>query len=244
MGAGFLSTTGLGFGTLIERTKFFLSPALDKNRSPRYTPEKTRLAWVVVINFRRRSDKKLEAYSSRMRTQRARLADQRLRRDAVLAPHKPGLASYYGVQKHYSPKHSLWILDLGSLTSLSPKEFWINCFFGELHLSWACGVLVPKVPLHLKLQRNYRLVPLPVHFAEFSENQWVGLLYLRLGLLYLWLDFVTHRRLAWSFLLTVEIWFGHFCLRWKIGLVSFVDGSPPHPEIGFGLFCLRFPHHK
>ena len=42
------------------------------------------------------------------------------------------------------------------------------------------------------------------------------------------------------FLLTVEIRFGLFCLRWKIGLVFVAYGNPP-PEVGFGLFCLRFP---
>ena len=31
---------------------------------------------------------------------------------------------------------------------------------------------------------------------------------------------------VWSFLLTVEIWFGLFCLRWRIGLVFFTYGSP------------------
>ena len=42
------------------------------------------------------------------------------------------------------------------------------------------------------------------------------------------------------FLLTVEIRFGLFGLRWRIGLVPFTYGSPG-PEIRFGLFCLRFP---
>ena len=55
-----------------------------------------------------------------------------------------------------------------------------------------------------------------------------------------------------SLLLTVEIWLGHFYLRLKFGLVfvaysgksilSFSLLVPPHPEIGFGLFCLGFPH--
>ena len=36
VGARFLSSTGLGFGNLIERAQFFPVPALDKNRSPRY----------------------------------------------------------------------------------------------------------------------------------------------------------------------------------------------------------------
>ena len=60
--------------------------------------------------------------------------------------------------------------------------------------------------------------------------------------------------LRWSFLLTVEIRFGLFCLRWKIGLVFFAYGGksvwsflltvPPVQKIGFGLFYLRFPHRK
>ena len=49
---------------------------------------------------------------------------------------------------------------------------------------------------------------------------------------------------VWSFLLTVEIRFGPFGLRWKIGLV-FCTYSSTSPEIGFGLFCcLRFLHRK
>ena len=60
--------------------------------------------------------------------------------------------------------------------------------------------------------------------------------------------------LRWSFLLTVEIWFGLFYLRLKFGLVSFAYGGksvwsflltvPPVQKIGFGLFYLRFPHRK
>ena len=60
--------------------------------------------------------------------------------------------------------------------------------------------------------------------------------------------------LRWSFLLTVEIRFGLFCLRWKFGLVFFAYGGklvwsflltvPLVQKIGFGLFCLRFPHRK
>ena len=34
MGARFLSSTGLGYGALLERAQFFPVPALDKNRSP------------------------------------------------------------------------------------------------------------------------------------------------------------------------------------------------------------------
>ena len=54
----------------------------------------------------------------------------------------------------------------------------------------------------------------------------VGLFYLRVSLFYLRLVFVTYGQLAWSFLLMVEIRFGLFCLRWKIGLVFFTYGSP------------------
>ena len=38
-----------------------------------------------------------------------------------------------------------------------------------------------------------------------------------------------------------KIWFGLVCLWWKIGLVFFLLSVPPRPQIGFGLFCLRFP---
>ena len=54
----------------------------------------------------------------------------------------------------------------------------------------------------------------------------VGLFYLRVSLLYLRLVFVAYGQLAWSFLLTVEIRFGLFCLRWKIGLVFLTYGFP------------------
>ena len=57
--------------------------------------------------------------------------------------------------------------------------------------------------------------------------------------------------LRWSFLLTVEIWFGLFYLRLKFGLVFFAYGGksvwsflltvPLVQKIGFGLFYLRFP---
>ena len=38
----------------------------------------------------------------------------------------------------------------------------------------------------------------------------------------------------------LEIRFGLFCLRWKIGLVFLTCGSP-RPEIGLGLCYLQFP---
>ena len=67
--------------------------------------------------------------------------------------------------------------------------------------------------------------------------------YLRLGLFYSRLVFVAYSNLFRSFL-----------LRLKFGLVSFAYGGksvwsllltvPPRPEIGFGLFYLRFPHCK
>ena len=56
---------------------------------------------------------------------------------------------------------------------------------------------------------------------------------------------LSHLRLKFGlvFLLTVEIWFGLVRLQWRIGLVCFTYGSPC-PEIGFGLFYLRFFHRK
>ena len=47
-----------------------------------------------------------------------------------------------------------------------------------------------------------------------------------IGLLYLRLVFVAYGKLAWSFLLAVELQFGHFCLGWKIRLVFFTYGPP------------------
>ena len=84
--------------------------------------------------------------------------------------------------------------------------------------------------------------------------QGVDLFYLRLGLFYLRLVFVAYGQLAWSSLLTVEIRFGRSAYGgnsvWsflltvpparKLGFVFFAYGSP-RPEIGFGVFCLRFP---
>ena len=68
----------------------------------------------------------------------------------------------------------------------------------------------------------------------------VGLFYLRVSLFYLRLVFVAYGQLAWSFLLTVEIWFGLFRLRWKIGLVFFTYGSHRSGNQVWS-FCLRFP---
>ena len=84
-----------------------------------------------------------------------------------------------------------------------------------------------------------------------------GSFYLQLGIFYLQLVLATYGQLAWSFLLTVEIWFGLSAYGgksvWsflhtvppvrKLGLVIFPYGSP-RPEIGFGLLCLPFPHRK
>ena len=42
------------------------------------------------------------------------------------------------------------------------------------------------------------------------------------------------------FLLTVEIRFDFFCLRWEIGLV-FLGYGPPSQDIGFGLFPYGSP---
>ena len=41
MGARFLSSIGLGFGSLIVRAQLFPAPALDKNRSPKKIRELT-----------------------------------------------------------------------------------------------------------------------------------------------------------------------------------------------------------
>ena len=48
MGAGFLSSTGLGFGTLIERAEYFPVPALDKNRTPGKSNKEVRLFFLGV----------------------------------------------------------------------------------------------------------------------------------------------------------------------------------------------------
>ena len=84
--------------------------------------------------------------------------------------------------------------------------------------------------------------PAPRRSLCLQEKR-VGVFYLQLGLFCLQLVFVAYGNLVWSFLLAVEIWFGLFCLRLKIGLVFFAYRSP-RPEIGFGLFYLRFPHRK
>ena len=47
------------------------------------------------------------------------------------------------------------------------------------------------------------------------------------GLFNLRLVFVAYGNLGGSFLLTVEIGSGLFCLRWKIGLVFFTYAPPP-----------------
>ena len=73
---------------------------------------------------------------------------------------------------------------------------------------------------------------------------WVGLSYLRLGLFCLRLVFVAYGNLVWSFLLTVEIWFGLLCLRWKICLVFFTYRPPPPSKNWIWSFCLHFPHRK
>ena len=79
------------------------------------------------------------------------------------------------------------------------------------------------------------------------QKNWVGLFYLRLCLFYLRLVFVAYGNWVWSFLLTVENRFGLFLLTVppvrKLDLVFSAYGSP-RPEIGFGLFYLRFPHRE
>ena len=64
---------------------------------------------------------------------------------------------------------------------------------------------------------------------------------------YLRLVFVSYGSLAWSFLLTVENRFGLFYLQFprpELGFGLFCLRFPPRLEIGFGFFYLRFPHHK
>ena len=83
------------------------------------------------------------------------------------------------------------------------------------------------------------------------KNGGGGSFYLRLGLFYLRLVFVTYGGL---FLLTVKLWFGLFYLRFNFGLVFFAYGGtsvwsflltvPLVQGIGFGLFYLRFPYRK
>ena len=65
--------------------------------------------------------------------------------------------------------------------------------------------------------------------------------YLRSGLHCSWLVFVSYDKLAWSFLLTVEVRFGLWCLRWKSSLLFFAYSSP-RPEIEFGRFT--YGHRK
>ena len=73
------------------------------------------------------------------------------------------------------------------------------------------------------------------------KNKGVGLFYLRVSLFCLRLVFVAYGQLAWSFLLTVEIWFGLFCLRWKIGLVFFTYGGKSVRKLGLVFFAYGSP---
>ena len=57
---------------------------------------------------------------------------------------------------------------------------------------------------------------------------------------YLRLIFVAYGKVAWSFLVMVEMWFGLSCLWWKVSLVFFAYGSS-RPEIGCGLFTYGSP---
>ena len=63
--------------------------------------------------------------------------------------------------------------------------------------------------------------------------------YLRVSLFYLRLVFVAYGHLAWSFLLTVDLRFGLFCSRWKLGFVFFAYGFPRPEKICS--FLLTFP---
>ena len=83
------------------------------------------------------------------------------------------------------------------------------------------------------------------HFQESARNAPTRIckvgLYLRLHLCHLRLVFVAYGQLSWSFLLRVEIRFGLFCLRWKIGLVFFTYGSPPVRKLGLVFLACGSP---
>ena len=66
---------------------------------------------------------------------------------------------------------------------------------------------------------------------------------LTVGLCYLRWSFCLRLKFGLVFLLTVEIWFGLFCLRWK-SVWSFLLTVPLVQKIGFGLFYLRFLYRK
>ena len=70
----------------------------------------------------------------------------------------------------------------------------------------------------------------------------VFLLVVRFLLLTVLLVFVSYGRLVWSLLLTVEIQFGLSCLRWKIGLVFYLQVPPSGNRVRS--FLLIFPHRK
>ena len=93
--------------------------------------------------------------------------------------------------------------------------------FGSFSLGDRCWPPSPKSP---KVQKRAFL------------KRGGGLLYLRLGFFFLTLGLCY---LRWSFLLTVEIWFGLFYLRLKFGLVFFAYGGKSDWS-----FYLRFPLSK
>ena len=72
------------------------------------------------------------------------------------------------------------------------------------------------------------------------EEKRVGLCFLRLGLFYLRFVFVAYGNLVWSFLLAVEILFGLFCLRWRLGVVFLLTLPPPSGN-WIGSFSLTVP---
>ena len=162
---------------------------------------------------------------------------------------------------------SLWVSTFLSLVLFSVLWLSLLLFVFSLFLyydTFFCRVVIFGVDSESCLA-GLRVIALfglnDFHFWDTAFNWWwwwwyhdvndgVGRSYLRWGLFYLRLVLVAYGR---SWLLTVElglvfctygwIWFGLLCLWWKLGLVLFIYGSP-RPEIGFGLLCLRFPHHK
>ena len=80
------------------------------------------------------------------------------------------------------------------------------------------------------------------NFGQEGTTGWtVGLFYLWSGFFTYGLVFVAYGKLAWSFLLTVEIRFGLSCLRWKFAFDFYFWFTPPIRKLRFGLFCLRSP---
>ena len=97
---------------------------------------------------------------------------------------------------------------------------------------------------HRQKTRLHVLYQLWISGSHHAVNKidGVGRFLLTVRSFYLRLVLVAYSELAWSTLLTVEFWFGLFCLRWKVGWVFFCLRLP----IGFGLSTYGSPRmsHK